>query len=73
MNNGMADVPSWTFTVCLPCGMHIHETLGKNTNEIHGYDTPQKIDAYATDVYYCIVYFLHIICVQTLKNARHVN
>ena len=43
--------------------MHIHDTLGKNTNEIDGQDIPRIIDAYATDAYYCIVYLLYMICV----------
>ena len=60
-------LPSWTFFVWLPCDMHTHETLGKNSKQTDGHDTPRKLDAYATDAYYCIICFLHIICVQSAK------
>ena len=64
--------PSWTFTVWLPCDMHIHKTLGKNTNGIEGQDIPRKIDAYTTDAYYCIVFILHMLCASSAKKCMHI-
>ena len=58
----------------LSCGYRVicintNETLAKYTKEIDGHDTPRKIDAFATDAYYCIVCFLHMICVQGSKSV----
>ena len=63
----LTSLPSWTLFVWLPCDMHTHEILGKNSKQIDGHDTPRKLDAYATDAYYWIIWFLHIICVQSAK------
>ena len=35
--------PSWTFFVWLPCDMHTHETLGKNSKEIEGHDAQRNL------------------------------